>query len=142
MRSPLGPIREDSNSEKERNVLIAWESPKCDPVSPLRFDSSPKQMRQKENLVSNLQPQSVDESSQKGSSRLNASAEKVAIVKHVSIKNANHDNKLPPKTRANIVSARRVISTRINTTDQVRMSFCTELLKRPSVLIHQSLYNS
>jgi hypothetical protein len=125
VRSPLGPVREDcnSNSAKESNVLVTWESPKGDPVSPLRFDSSPKQMfRQKENLHSHLQSQSIDESNLKGTSRLNASAEKVSVLQQVTIINASNENKLPPKTRANIVSARRVISTRINT-HQVRLLF-------------------
>ena len=114
IRSPLGPVKLDPNSEKSpRDFSVSWESPEGDGISPLRFDSSPKEMfRHKENVNAQLQQSfSASKGFRNSCNKSVASNEKPGAHSH-------GDAKQVPKARANVVSARRVVSTRL--THQVR----------------------
>jgi hypothetical protein len=121
LRSPLGPVKNDTNSGansgvKDHDLGSNWESPKGDGISPLRFDSSPKEMyRHKENLHAQLQQSfSASKGSQNSKNNLVASVEKCVAVSHViKVQNSVMEAKVLPSVRANVVTARRVISTRI-----------------------------
>ena len=117
IRSPLGPVKVDPNSEKspkERGSSGNWESPQGDGISPLRFDSSPKEMyRHKENLHAQLQQSfSASKSYHNSCNKSVASAEKVGGNAHTGA-HCQVEVKQVPKARATVVSARRVISTRL-----------------------------
>lgn len=117
LRSPLGPVKNDTNSgAKDHDLGSNWESPKGDGISPLRFDSSPKEMyRHKENLHAQLQQSfSASKGSQNSKNNLVASVEKCVTVSHVvKVQHSVMEAKALPSVRANVVTARRVISTRI-----------------------------
>lgn len=128
IRSPLGPVRNDPNSPAvEKEVSVSWESPKSVPISPLKFDSSSEMYRHKENLHAQLQMSFSASKNALHSHSLhlksaNASGEKSsAPLYHAPSHSASHvlEVKPVPKTRATVVSARRVISTRI--THQVKL---------------------
>ena len=132
-------MRNDENSpisekEKQKDFSSSWnESPKGSTISPLRFDNSSDLYKQKENVHVQLQ-QSFSASKNSPYHNKSPAFKNIGNVENISssyqssIQNQNHsgshnkstvkDMKIPPKTRATVVSARRVISTRI--THQVR----------------------
>ena len=118
IRSPLGPVKNDPNSPIQgKESSEAWEeSPKGSVISPLRYDDSANMYRHKENVHEQLQKSPLFEKMKA------ASVEKIhQPVPHVLTKQSDvhTEMKLPPKTRATVVSARRVISTRM--TNQVHI---------------------
>lgn len=121
IRSPLGSIRNDPNSPAQDHgngeSSVYWEED-CtkggDTISPLRYDNSyensSEMYRHKENLHAQLK-----QSFSPQKNKIIGSVSK--IVSNVEMKlqtqSSNVLGKLPPKGRATVVSARRVISTRI-----------------------------
>jgi hypothetical protein len=110
-------VKLDPNSGKsprERGSSGNWESPQGDTISPLRFDSSPKEMyKHKENLHVQLQQSfSASKSYHNSCNKSVTSAEKVGGTVHIGA-HCQGEVKQVPKARATVVSARRVISTRL-----------------------------
>lgn len=114
----MGPVKDDTNSgAKHFDLGSNWESPKGDTISPLRFDSSPKEMyRHKENLHAQLQQSfSANKGSQNSKNKSISGIEKCVATSHaLKVQNSAMEVKVMPSVRANVVTARRVISTRIN----------------------------
>ena len=116
IRSPLGPVRNDPNSPmQEKNSSEAWEeSPKGSTISPLRYDNSMEMYKHKENVHEQLQKSPLFEKMKAASVDVEKDSNNQSASHVVKAQNQFFaEMKLPPKTRATVVSARRVISTRI-----------------------------
>ena len=120
IRSPLGPVKNDPNSPIQvKDSSEDWEeSPKGSVISPLRYDDSANMYRHKENVHEQLQKSPLFEKMKAASVEKNHPP--MTLVLNTQ-SNIYTEMKVPPKTRATVVSARRVISTRM--TNQVR-NYC------------------